>query len=87
VSTPATSVTLLTANTTTTLTAVCPADKSVIGGGYESSAVSFVLHPVAMFPVPATPLQPDAWRVTLRLSGTNSAVTFTFRVYAICVAS
>jgi hypothetical protein len=81
-STAPTTVTLLTANTTTTLTATCPAGKNVIGGGYESSLLNFVLHPVAMFPV-----APDSWRVTLRLSGTNSAVTFTFRVYAICAAN
>jgi hypothetical protein len=80
VSTPITSVSI-NGNSTTTLTATCPAGKNVIGGGYESSTGAFVLHPVAMFPSAA-----DAWRVTLRLSQTT-AMTFTFRVYAICAAS
>jgi hypothetical protein len=68
-------------NSTTTLTATCPAGKNVIGGGYESSVGAWVLHPVSMFP-PAI----DSWRVTLRLSQVPAA-TFSFRVYAICAAS
>jgi hypothetical protein len=83
VSTPVTLVSVP-GNSTTTLTATCPAGKNVIGGGYESTQAAlgnYALHPVSMFPSAA-----DTWRVTLRVSGINNAVTITFRVYAICAA-
>jgi hypothetical protein len=82
--TPSTTVTVG-GNATTSMTATCPAGKNVIGGGYESTqapGVNYALHPVSMFPSAA-----DTWRVTLRVSGINNAVTITFRVYAICAAS
>jgi hypothetical protein len=71
-------------NSTTSLAATCPAGKNVIGGGYDSiqGAGTYALHPVSMFPS-----APDTWRVTLRVSGINNAVTVTFRVYAICAAN
>jgi len=83
-STPFAAVTVA-GNSTTTMSASCPAGKNVIGGGYESSqtgGTNYALHPVSMFPSAA-----DTWRVTLRVSGINNAVTITFRVYAICAAS
>ena len=82
-STPSTTVTVA-GNSTTSMSVSCPAGKNVIGGGYESTqvaGVNYALHPVAMFPSAA-----DTWRVTLRVSGINNAVTITFRVYAICAA-
>jgi hypothetical protein len=83
-STPSTTVTVA-GNSTTSMSASCPAGKNVIGGGYESAqaaATNYAVHPVSMFPSAA-----DTWRVTLRVSGINNAVTITFRVYAICAAS
>jgi hypothetical protein len=82
-STPSTTVTVA-GNSTTSMSVSCPAGKNVIGGGYESNqgAGTYALHPIAMFPSAA-----DTWRVTLRVSGINNAVTITFRVYAICAAS
>jgi hypothetical protein len=82
-STPSTTVTVA-GNSTTSMSVSCPAGKNVIGGGYESTqaAGNYAVHPVSMFPSAA-----DTWRVTLRVSGINNAVTITFRVYAICAAS
>ena len=83
-STPSTTVSVA-GNSTTSMSVSCPAGKNVIGGGYESAQAAggnYSLHPVSMFPSAA-----DTWRVTLRVSGINNAVTITFRVYAICAAS
>jgi hypothetical protein len=72
-----TTVSLL-ADQQTTLELTCPNGKRVLGGGYDSTPVNGVLHTIASFPSSAF-----AWRVVIRNSQA-SALTFSWRVYAVC---
>jgi hypothetical protein len=68
-------------NQTTTLTAVCPAGKTAIGGGFDYSGNIAPLTPVASFPSAV-----DTWRVMIRLSQV-SATTFQGRAFVVCVTA
>jgi hypothetical protein len=80
VSSPLTSVTI-NGNQTTTLTAVCPAGKTAIGGGFDYSGNIAPLTPVASFPAAV-----DTWRVMIRLSQVT-ATTFQGRAFVVCVVA
>jgi hypothetical protein len=77
---PLTSVTI-NGNQTTSLTAVCPAGKTAIGGGFDYSGNVAPLTPVASFPAAA-----DTWRVMVRLSQV-AATTFQGRAFVVCVVA
>ena len=64
-------------NGTATLSATCPTGKRVLGGGYDTTLGTWVVHPVSMIPTVTV------WSVTLRLAQDTGA-TFGFRVYAVC---
>jgi hypothetical protein len=80
VASPLTSVTI-NGNQTTTLTAVCPAGKTAIGGGFDYSGNIAPVTPVASFPAAV-----DTWRVMIRLSQV-SAATFQGRAFVVCVTA
>jgi hypothetical protein len=78
--TPLTTVSI-NGNQTTTLSAVCPAGKVAIGGGFDYSGNIAVAMPVASFPAAA-----DTWRVMVRLNQVSGA-TFQGRAFALCASA
>jgi hypothetical protein len=66
---------------TMTGAAVCPADKRIIGGGFEGVNVNLPMYPVSSFP-----LGDNTWRVTMRNASITGIMNVQVRIHAVCIA-
>ncbi len=65
-----------------TVTADCPAGKSVVGGGYESDSISDAREVVVLS---SFPVDDDTWSVTASTDAATGDRSFAIRAYALCV--